>query len=293
MRSLLLLSTLLALATACSQSLTPDMTGTGGTRTGAGGEGGTGPAAGGSGGGVSSICDALASEYRSAVTQAETCQVGRSGQCQQLVTTSLSGCACPTYVTDSSALSTIQNYWQAAGCESGGPVCDLLCPAPLNRTCVATDGGSVGFCSYAPGTGGTSGAGGTSGTNATGGRGATGGTTGAGGSAVDGGFSTCTSLQSQYAVALIGARSCTAGAAGQCAEQVPASLSPCNAGCTEFVTDSSVLGVIQQKWAAAGCGSVAVACPAIACLPAAGGTCVRSDAGASVCATGYETFAAR
>src|SRR5207344_2752075 len=127
---------------------------------------------------------------------------------QQLVPGSLSGCSCPTYVTDSSALSTLENYWQAAGCSSAGPVCDLLCPAALNRTCVATDGGSVGFCSYVSGTGGTSGAGGTSGTTATGGRGGTGGTTGAGGSAVDGGLSSCASLQSQYAAVLIGARSC-------------------------------------------------------------------------------------
>ena len=285
MRSLLLLSILSVATAACDKSLTPDMTGTGGSRTGTGGEGGTGPAAGGSGGSVSSTCNALVAEYQSAVTEAETCQVGASGQCQQLVTASLTGCSCPTYVTDSSALSTIENAWVAAGCTGSGPVCDLFCPAALNTTCVATDGGSAGFCSYVPGTGGTSGAGGTSGTNGTGGRGATGGTTGAGGSTVDGGFSTCTSLQSQYAAVLIGARSCTAGAAGQCEDQVPSSLSPCNYGCTEFVTDRSVLDVIRQKWDTAGCGIVAVACPRSICAPAAGATCVPSDAGGSVCST--------
>ena len=65
------------------------MTGTGGSRTGSGGAGGTGRRTGGSGGSVSSVCDTLVAEYQSAVTAAETCQVGASGQCQQLVTGSL------------------------------------------------------------------------------------------------------------------------------------------------------------------------------------------------------------
>jgi hypothetical protein len=292
MRSLLLLSILLGAATSCNQSLTPDMTGTGGSRTGAGGAGGTGRATGGSGGSVSSVCNALVAEYQSAITAAETCQVGATGQCQQLVSARLNGCSCPTYVTDSSAISMIEDAWGRAGCIAPGPVCNLLCPAPLNTTCVATDGGSIGFCSYVPGTGGTSGAGGTSGTNATGGRGATGGTTGAGGSTVDGGFSNCGTLASEYAAVLIGARSCTAGATGQCAQQVPSSLSACNSGCTQFVTDSGVLDVIRQKWNADGCGNLPVACPLIACAPATGASCLQSDAGGSVCSTTYGVFGA-
>jgi hypothetical protein len=284
MRSLLCLSILLAGMAACEQSLTPNMTGTGGTRTGAGGEGGTGPVTGGSGGSVSSVCNALVAEYQSAVTAAETCQVGASGQCQQLVTESLSGCSCPTYVTDTSTLSTIEDAWQAAGCATPRPACDLFCPAALNTTCVASDGGSTGFCSWVPGSGGTSG------TDGTGGRGATGGTTGAGGSTVDGGLSECGSLASEYAAVLIGARSCTAGAAGQCAQQVLSSLSPCNTGCTQFVTDRSILDALRLKWDAAGCGNVKVICPDIACAPASGATCVASDAGGSVCSNSYAIF---
>jgi len=282
MRSLLLLSIFLAAATACDQSLTHDMTGTGGARSGTGGgAGGAGPGAGGSGGSAS-LCNALVAEYQSAVVAAESCQVGASGQCQQTVTGSLSGCSCPIYVTDSSALSTIEEAWQAAGCVVQEPACEIGCPiaVTLNTTCVSTDGGSAGFCSYAPGTGGTSGAtGGTSG--------ATGGTTGAGGSAVDGGLSDCGTLVSEYAAVLAGAKSCTAGAPGQCTQQVSSGLSPCNTGCTVFVTDSSVLDTIQQKWEAAGCADVAVACPAIACAPPSGVACVASDAGGSVCATLY------
>ena len=287
MRSLLLLPLLLAAATACNQSLTPDMTGSGGSKTGAGGAGGTGGATGGSGGSVSSVCNALTAEYQSAITAAETCQVGASGQCQQIVTATLTGCSCPTYVTDSSALSTIEDAWQAAGCAGVGPVCGLLCPAAFNKTCVATDGGSSGFCSYVPGTGGTSGAGGTSGTDGIGGRGAAGGATGSGGSSVDGGLSSCATIVSEYAAVLAGARSCTAGAAGQCAQQVLSSLSLCNSGCTEFVTDRSVLDVIRQRWDAAGCGNVPVLCPLIACAPASGAACVPTDAGGSVCETSY------
>ena len=288
MRSLLLLSTLLAAATACTQSLTHDMTGTGGAATG-GGAGGTG--AGGSGGSnVSQLCETLVAEYQSAISAAETCQVGASGQCQQLVTRSLTGCSCSTYVTDSSALSTIEDAWQAAGCVAPEPPCKIFCPAALNTTCVPTDGGSVGFCSYAPGTGGTSGSGGS---GATGGSsGATGGTTGSGGSAVDGGLINCSLLASEYEAVLIGARSCTAGVAGQCAEQVPSSLSPCGSGCTEFVTDGSILDGIRQKWQSAGCGDVLVACPATICAPASGASCVASDAGDSVCTTSYGTLAA-
>ena len=287
MRSFLILSIFLATAMACNQSLTHDMTGTGGAPSGTGGgAGGTGPGTGGSGGSVS-LCNALVAEYQSAVTAAETCQVGASGQCQQIVTGSLSGCSCPIYVTDSSALSTIEEAWQAAGCAVPEATCELGCPVAiaLNTTCVSTDGGSAGFCSYLSGTGGISGAtGGTSG--------GTGGTTGSGGSTADGGLSTCGTLVSEYAAVLIGAKSCTAGATGQCAQQVPSGLSPCNSGCTVFVSDSSVLGTIQQQWEAAGCGDVAVACPASVCAPAASATCVSSDAGGSVCSTSYGTFTA-
>jgi hypothetical protein len=284
MRSLLLLSILLAATAACNQSLTSNMTGTGGIGpvTGIGG-GGTNPGTGGLGGSnVSPVCNALVAEYQSAFAGAETCQVGASGQCQQLVTGALSGCSCPIYVTDSSALSAIEDAWQTAGCVVPTPSCGLFCPAALNRTCVSTDGGSAGFCSYVPDTGGTSGTGGD----------ATGGTGGTGGSSVDGGLSSCSTLVSEYAAVLIGARSCTAGAAGQCGQEVPSSLSPCSSGCTELVTDRIVLDTIRQEWEAAGCGNAPVLCPLIACSPAVSAACVPSDAGGSVCSTSYQTVSA-
>jgi hypothetical protein len=265
MRSpLLLLILLAAVMGACNQSLTPKLTGAGGTGT---ATGGANPGTGGYGGNVASVCNTLTAEYQSALTAAGSCQVGASGQCQQIVGETLYYCSNPTYVTDSSALNMIQMIWQAAGCEPGPPPPCALGAAALNNTCVSTDGGGAGFCSYVPGTGGTG---------------------GAGGSSVDGGLSACGTLASEFASVLIGAKSCTAGAAGQCGQAVPSSLSPCSSGCTEFVTDSSVLDSIQQEWDVAGCGNVPSLCPLEACLPAASATCVPSDAGGSVCSTSYQ-----
>jgi hypothetical protein len=295
MRSPFVLSILLAGAVgACSQSLPNNMTGTGGAGTGTGGAIG----AGGSGGIINGdVCKTLNAEYQSALSAAEGCQVGAANQCGQIAGGALSGCSCPTYVTDSSALTIVQQAWQAAGCQTTEPPCALLCPIALNSTCVSTDGGSVGFCSYVPGTGGTggtgatggsSGAGGdgaTGGSSGAGGDGATGGSSGAGGSSADGGLSLCGSLVSDYAAVLVGAKSCTAGTAGQCSQLVPAYLSPCGTCQMDYVTDSSVLDAIQQKWTAAGCGNVPALCPQLSCRAPMGGTCVPSDAGGSVCST--------
>jgi hypothetical protein len=289
MRSLLLLSLLLAVPAACTQSLAPDMTGTGGAPSATGGgAGGNGPGTGGFSGLGGSIgpeaCNTLVAEYQSALTVAQTCQVGVNGQCQQLVSEGLSGCHCSTYVTDSSVLSMIEEAWAGGGCVVPMTACVSGCPAALNTTCVAADGGSVGFCSYVPGTGGSSGTGATGGS---GGSGAAGGATGAGGSAVDGGLSGCDTLAAEYAAVLSGAKSCTAGAADQCGKEVPSSLSPCSSGCAELVNDNSVLDSLQQQWEAAGCANVEVLCPLIACAPPVGATCVASDAGGSVCSTSY------
>jgi hypothetical protein len=281
MRSPLLLSILLAAtAVACTQSLTPTMAGTGGT----GGDTGatTGLGSGGFGGKVSAACAAFTAEYQSAFVAAESCRVGASGQCQQSVPSALSGCSCPTYVTDSSALSMIRKSWDQVGCPVQTATCEIFCPIAVNTTCVPSDGGSAGFCSYVPGTGGISGSDG---------GGAVGGTSGSGGSPVDGGLSDCDTLASEYAAVLVGARTCTAGAASQCGQQVPTYLSACSSNCTEFVTDSSVLNAIRDDWKTAGCANVPVVCPLFACAPAASATCVPNDAGGSVCSTRYGTFA--
>lgn len=137
---------------ACSQSLTPNMFGTGGAVTASGGFGGGGiPGTGGLGGGAAPVCADLAAKYQSALTAAETCQVGASGQCQQLIRGALSGCACPVYVTDTSALVAMASAWNEAGCATATLPCAADCPIATNNTCVSTDGGSVGFCSTGAG----------------------------------------------------------------------------------------------------------------------------------------------
>jgi len=155
----ILVSILVALTTgACSQSLTPNPGGTGGL-----------------GGSVAPVCADLGAKYEAALTAGETCQVGASGQCQQLVNDTLDTvCACPVLVTDNSALTSITQAFLAAGCERASPPCEAVDCPPLNTTCVSVDGGSLGFCSYAPNvvTGGSSGAGGSGGSPVDGGLGA-------------------------------------------------------------------------------------------------------------------------
>ncbi|HXJ22857.1 MAG TPA: hypothetical protein VMT03_21745 [Polyangia bacterium] len=283
----MLLAILAATTTgACSQSLTGDMTGRGGSATvtggtggvvfGSGGTGGTSPGAGGTAGSNdTAFCDTLSAEYFSAIAAAGTCQVGASGQCQQLVSSALSGCSCPTYVTDGSALAAIETAWQTSGCATGAkPPCDISCPAALDTACVPTDGGSAGSCSYVPGTGGSAGTGGNSGVG------------GSGGSSTDAGAGACDTLAAEYAAVLIGARSCTADAADQCAQSVISSLSPCGT-CTEFVNDRSVLDAIRRQWDAAGCGKGIFNCPLEPPCPSSTvGLCLPGDAGNSVCVSG-------
>jgi hypothetical protein len=276
MRSPLLLIILLAATGACSQSLAPDMTGKGGAATGSGGTFGAGGSGGspnpGSGGANTTACDTLSANYKSALVAAGSCQVGASGQCQQIASSSLSACNCPTYVTNTGALTMLQSAWEAIGCQPVTPPCGILCPAPLNTTCVSVDGGSAGVCSYAPGTGGTSGNSGTG---------------GAGGSSTDGGLGVCRTLASEYAAAVIAAKSCAAGASGQCAQPLPASLSTCPI-CTTYVTDRTGPDAVRTKWDAAGCGNTVTLCIGVSCAAAASGMCVPSDAGGSGCSDVYQ-----
>jgi hypothetical protein len=276
MRSPLRLA-LLSAATfaACgAQPLTTNLTGSGGDFRGSGGTGGSGaggrpfPGTGGAGGSIAE-CNALSAEYQSALTGAETCQVGASGQCQQVAASNLTGCNCPVYVTDSSALAAVQNAWSALGCASAipEPPCAIDCALPTNSTCVSADGGSVGFCSYVPGTGGVSGTGGS-------------GAGGAGGSPSN---ISCSTLAAEYAAVLPGAMTCTAGASGQCAQQVLSALSTCPA-CTTYVTDRTVLDAIRTQWDANACSAgPPVPCPKIACATPTNTVCSPSDAGGSFC----------
>jgi hypothetical protein len=265
------------LAACSSQPLTGNMTGTGGTGTGAGATGGVSNLGTGGTGGAAAACLDLANQYRQALTAAQACDVGAAGDCQQLVTGGLSICgAPPTYVTDSSKLSVLQQLWNQENCLDVLPrvPCPLLLPVnPSSSVCVAADGGTRGSCSDVyGGTGGSTG---------------TGGSIGTGGAPGDGGVSSCNALAEKYAAVLAIQESCSTGAPGQCGQSVPPSLLPCRSACVQFVNDATDLNAIRDLWDQQGCNSnVAVACPAIACAPANGQTCNPTDAGGGRCGAG-------
>lgn len=272
----------LALGACGSHSLTGDNSGSGGAGTGGAGTGGAGTGArsstGGSMGTMQAFCSSLEAGYQSALGAAKLCDVGTTASCAQQVSSSLSGCgSCPTFVTDASKLTTIQQTYDQAGCQKllALPCIDGACPVANNNACVSIDGGSQGTCSYvpgSPGTGGASGAGGSPGT---------------GGASGDAGVESCSDLAAQYRAALAAAKSCDPGAANQCASIVSSTLSPCSSGCVDYVNDASTLDVISRRWQAIGCGATTVACPALACLKPVGSLCTASDAGGGTCVAAY------
>ena len=71
-------------------------------------------------------CADLQALYAEALTAARNCDINASGQCQQLVSSSLSVCpVCTTHVNDSSTLTAIKARWVQAGCDTSVAV---ICP---------------------------------------------------------------------------------------------------------------------------------------------------------------------
>lgn len=147
-------------------------------------------------------------------------------------------------------------------------------------------GGSAGGGSAGGGVaghgGGAAGEGGRGGKTAGGGKGGAGG--GAAGSGGTGGMS-CDDLASQYAEALPAAQRCNVNASGPCQQLVSRILSPCFVNCTTYVNDPSTLSLIKASWEQMACNSVAVLCPAIACIPPTNNMCVVGDGGGGVCSS--------
>jgi hypothetical protein len=262
-RSPILLSIALLVACAvgaCGRSLSPSMSGTGGTPEASGGfagesfsgTGGLGsggaPGTGGGGG----TCSDLSYQYLLGLTAARKCVVGASGQCQQFVSGAQAPyCICPGYVNDTSALTAITDAYQAAGCGLGNAPCVVGCPSLVAGSCVSVDGGTVGSCASLPVDGG-----GVPGT--------------------DGGVA-CSDLAAQYESAYAAARKCTAGASGQCLQVVSGAQAP-GCHCPFSVNDSTALTAITAAYQAAGCGLGAapcmISCPAsfaISCFSVDGG----------------------
>jgi hypothetical protein len=283
--ALISLASALLLAACGSHALTGDQTGAGGAGTGGSGRGGSGTGGlatggagvGGGGGRLQALCSSLEDQYQRALGAAQHCDVGSTASCAQQANSSLRSCgSCPTFVTDASALKTLQQSYDQAGCETLVPPCfDGVCAPANNNVCVSIDGGSQGYCSYVPGTtgtGGGSGAGGSSGT---------------GGTSGDAGVASCSDLAAQYSAALAVAKSCDPSSANACAQKVRASLSACSSGCVDYVSDASQLTLIDRRWQALGCGNTTVACPAIACEQPAGSACLVNAAGGASCENLY------
>ncbi len=94
-------------------------------------------------------CGDLATDYAQALAAAQSCDVNTSGQCQQLVSSSLSPCFsnCMTYVNDPSTPNAIKAIWEQEGCNNVLVLCPAIaCLQPTNSLCLASDGGA-GICS--------------------------------------------------------------------------------------------------------------------------------------------------
>ena len=157
-------------------------------------------------------------------------------------------------------------------------------------------GGAAGHATGGGGghaTGGAAGSGAGSGGHAGGGGSATGGhgSGGQGGQTVDSGV-TCAELATEYSAAVPAAEACTPGAANQCQQLVPLSLSICT-GCQHYVTDATTLNALRTQWTNQGCNltTALIVCPAIACInPGTAGDCIAVDGSANgVCGIGIAT----
>ena len=118
-------------------SATGGQVGTGGSgsggQTGTGGDKGTGGSAtggqtgtGGNKGTGGETCQQLAMDYVNALPTAKNCTYGVTGQCQQVVASSLT-CGCQVYVNEATTLNAIKAQYMSQGC--GGPVCNIACVA--------------------------------------------------------------------------------------------------------------------------------------------------------------------
>jgi len=124
-------------------------TGTGGGGAGGGGTGGVGTGGNGTGGGGGQgggkSCDALESDYNTALTDAKKCTIGAANQCQQLVNSSLSCPGCKQYVNDTTTLTALQTQWNDQGCGSALHVCPAIaCVVPTASVCNSNPSGGPG-----------------------------------------------------------------------------------------------------------------------------------------------------
>jgi hypothetical protein len=235
------------------------------TTTGAGGLVGGGTASGGAAGnaGVSAYCSNLITQYQVAISAAQQCTLGGTGQCNQQVYAHLGHCdACLTFVNDTTLPALIESFWVKSGCDQAtGHSCGQMLPCPESTNNVCVDLGSgTGKCAFTPGS--TSGDGGS--------------TTGA-----DGGAITCGTIEQEYKLVLAAPQSCTPGVSGQCERPVPSDPG-CGRNCPAYVNDPTQLNALLDEWDSLGCGNTAASCPAAACPMGVPSSCVSVD-GEGIC----------
>jgi hypothetical protein len=108
----------------------------GGGAAGKGGSGTAGSGGGTGGAGGDTTCSDLETAYTKALKNAKTCDATKTGQCQDLVGSSLACAGCQTHVNDTTKLTELQKQWTAAGCDTPIRVCPALaCVAPDTGVC--------------------------------------------------------------------------------------------------------------------------------------------------------------
>jgi hypothetical protein len=142
-------------------------------------------------------------------------------------------------------------------------------------------------CSSQPLTGHMTGTGGESVSGATGGYqgGATGGSSGNATAA------TCLDIANQYQQGVAFAQTCDVGANNPCTQLVIGALSICGS-CPTYVTDSSKLDLLRQRWDAGNCFNILpkTPCPLLLCAKPSSAVCAAADGGArGTCSPVYDS----
>jgi hypothetical protein len=120
--------------------------GSGGASGGAGGVtgGAGGQAGGGAGGAGGQGCAQFEADYASAFIEARMCDLGATGQCQPLASTSLSCPGCMIHVNDTTVLDEIKAKYQQAGCSAVPHPCPAIaCIVPGNGVCTVANSGNI------------------------------------------------------------------------------------------------------------------------------------------------------
>jgi hypothetical protein len=86
-------------------------------------------------------CEQIASDYGDAISDAKMCQVGATGQCQILVSTTLPCPTCQVHVNDDHTLQTLKQRYQDAACKPPRFCPAIACVNPGVPNCAPINSG--------------------------------------------------------------------------------------------------------------------------------------------------------